>query len=230
MQKALSLLALLALGASFLVPACGNSDSDDSTPASTCTKAPQCVSGAIVNQCVPELGDIAAFTDCGNSLCALSGAVCPGGGGAGAAGTGGAGGSAQGGAGGAAGGAGGSDAGAAGQAGQAAFTYQSFAGCTFEKAVAATTTTVTGTSYTTPCLKVKAGDVVSLPGSSGHPLKGMVDNGDQPNPITVGQPASGYTSAAMITFTDKGSFGFYCQFHGSDTDTAGSMTGVVYVE
>jgi plastocyanin len=115
-------------------------------------------------------------------------------------------------------------------AGGSGFAFKDFAGCTFDTAVDATTIDVSGFKYSPACIKVKAGDMVSLPGMSGHPLAGMVTNGDQPNPISSGQPAGGYTSTVKVTFPDQGSFGFYCVFHGSDTTSGGSMTGVVYVQ
>jgi len=86
---------------------------------------------------------------------------------------------------------------------------------------------VSGTSYSPPCIKVKAGQTVTFKGSSTtHPLKGMVDHGTQPNPI-VGP----YTAASVpIAFPAEGAFGFHCTVHGGDKAPGSSgMSGAVYV-
>jgi plastocyanin len=122
--------------------------------------------------------------------------------------------------------------GTAGTGGQSSFT--DFAGCTYATATdmtAETSPTISvgpGFAYTPPCIRVKVGTMVNFKGNSGtHPLMGMVANGTQPNPITTGAP---HSADAPITFSAVGSYGFYCNNHGSDTTSGGSMVGVVYVE
>ncbi len=88
-------------------------------------------------------------------------------------------------------------------------------GCsTYTDLTAETTTTIsfpTGASpaqYSTPCIKVKAGTVLTFTGSfSSHPL--VPSGGDTPNPITAGSSGA----SASFTPTKAGTFGFHCSFH-----------------
>jgi plastocyanin len=109
--------------------------------------------------------------------------------------------------------------------------YQAFAGCTWETSVAATQVTISPpASYSPACVRVTAGSTLTIQASAMHPLEGMTKNGDSPNPIAQGQPSTGYLQDATFTFPTAGSYGFFCNVHGSDTAKGGTMTGVVYVE
>ncbi|MBI5532686.1 MAG: hypothetical protein HY898_08235 [Deltaproteobacteria bacterium] len=118
---------------------------------------------------------------------------------------------------------------AAGAAG--AGQYKAFAGCTRESAVPATQVGFAEpASYAPRCVRVSAGASLVIQASTMHPLQGMTDNGDTPNPIAEGEPSTGYLQDTTFTFPKAGSFGFFCNVHGSDTSKSGSMTGVVYVD
>jgi plastocyanin len=106
-----------------------------------------------------------------------------------------------------------------------------FAGCSPDSAVKAEHIKLSPpASYEPRCVTVAAGATVLIEADSMHPLQGMVKNGTTPNPIAQGEPKSGYTSPSSFHFPLHGAYGFYCNVHGSDTDKAGSMTGVVFVK
>ena len=105
------------------------------------------------------------------------------------------------------------------------------AGCTFATATdglsgpQTITVGVGGFKYSPPCLKVKVGTEVTWTGSSDtHPLKRFSTKGTGGSPI----PERSTESTITVTFTAKGSFGYYCGNHGGDGSTAG-MVGAVYV-
>lgn len=126
-------------------------------------------------------------------------------------------------------------AGAGGAGGSSASAFFAVASCDFataEDKTSVTAVTITfaagAPAYTPACVKVKKGTTVTFPQSSSHPLRGMVQNGTQPNPVTAAQ-ATGPTSIP-VTFTAAGSYGFHCDFHGADAAPgATGMSGAVYV-
>jgi plastocyanin len=110
-------------------------------------------------------------------------------------------------------------------------TQASFAGCTFEAAVAGSEVDIAPpVAYAPPCLRIRAGASVLIQANAMHPLQGMVKNGSTPNPIAEGEPATGWLQDTSFTFPSAGAYGFFCNVHGSDTSKPGSMVGVVYVE
>ena len=119
--------------------------------------------------------------------------------------------------------------GAAGSGGSG--QYGAFAGCTLESAVAATQVNLAPPhSYEPACIRITAGSSLTIQANAMHPLQGMTQNGDVPNPIAEDEPSTGYLQDTKLTFPNPGSFGFFCNVHGSDTSKSGSMTGVVYVQ
>lgn len=86
---------------------------------------------------------------------------------------------------------------------------------------------VSGTSYSPPCIKVKAGQTVTFKGSSTtHPLKGMVNAPARSEPHR--RPVHG--GVRPIAFPAEGAFGSHCTVHGGDKAPGSSgMSGAVYV-
>src|SRR5262245_57962594 len=87
-------------------------------------------------------------------------------------------------------------------------------------ATTGTAITITGFSYTPPCLEVIAGTTVSFDASTLHPLTRSTA-GTAGSPI----PASS-TTPQMVMFPSEGFFPFFCSVHGSET---GGMYGVIHV-
>jgi plastocyanin len=95
-----------------------------------------------------------------------------------------------------------------------------------------TTTPIdTGTTFIPPAINganftyvpanvtIKVGTEITLPAESGHPLKGVTSEVDNPIPATS-------TAPVKVTFNKVGVFTFHCQFHGSPT---GGMKGTITV-
>lgn len=117
-----------------------------------------------------------------------------------------------------------------GGASPAANDPSTFAGCSPSKAVEATTVRALDVTYDPPCIRLSQGDSLTIQASMMHPLQGMTEHGDTPNPIASNEPSTGFMQDVTVTFPDRGAFGFYCNVHGTDTSMGGTMTGVVYVE
>lgn len=117
---------------------------------------------------------------------------------------------------------------AAAGSGGGGFEYQDFAGCQFSTATDLTTSTaqiqIKGFAYDPPCVIVSVGQPVTISANNTHPLKGNVAEGTSPNPIAEGEPVSGFTTDQVFTFSEVGSYGYYCVVHVSM-----GMEGVVYV-
>ncbi|MCC6644431.1 MAG: hypothetical protein IT374_02530 [Polyangiaceae bacterium] len=136
------------------------------------------------------------------------------------------------GSGGASAGSGGASAGSGGAGGPALVPLASCDPATAEDHTGDPSTSVVIASgafaYAPPCIKVKKGASVVLPQSGSHPLRGMTKNGSQPNPIHAAEAAGPAT--LTVTFPDGGSYGYHCNFHGSDAPAGSSgMSGAVYV-
>jgi plastocyanin len=105
-----------------------------------------------------------------------------------------------------------------------------FAGCSPSKAIAASKVQAREGTYEPACVQIARGSSLTIEANMMHPLQGMTEHGDTPNPIAEGEPATGYLQDLTVSFPNPGAFGFFCNVHGSDTSAAGSMTGVVYVQ
>lgn len=77
-----------------------------------------------------------------------------------------------------------------------------------------------GNTYDHKCIRVSAGTVVTLPGSSFHPLTAASCS-------TAGGPTL-TTTGGDFTFANAGHYGYYCANHG--TDTGQFMAGLIIVE
>jgi plastocyanin len=75
-------------------------------------------------------------------------------------------------------------------------------------------------TYVPSDVTIKVGTEITLPAESGHPLKGVITEADNPIPATS-------TTPVKVKFNKVGKFTFYCQFHGTPT---GGMKGTVTVE
>jgi plastocyanin len=94
-----------------------------------------------------------------------------------------------------------------------------------------TTTPDPGNTFTPPAINganftyvpadvtIKVGTEITLPAETGHPLKGVTSEADNPIPATS-------TAPVKVTFNKVGKFTFHCQFHGTPT---GGMKGTVTV-
>jgi plastocyanin len=69
---------------------------------------------------------------------------------------------------------------------------------------------INGFTYVPANVTVKVGTEVTLPAETGHPLKGVTSEADNPIPATS-------TAPVKVTFNKVGTFTFHCQFHGSPT-------------
>ncbi len=96
----------------------------------------------------------------------------------------------------------------------------------------ATTTPIdNGTKFTPPAINgatftyvpadvtIKVGTEITLPAETGHPLKGVTSEVDNPIPALS-------TAPVKVTFNKVGKFTFHCQFHGTATT---GMKGTVTV-
>jgi plastocyanin len=80
-----------------------------------------------------------------------------------------------------------------------------------------------GNAYAPQCIVVKAGAVVTFSGDFAvHPLAPSPSVSGAANPVVD----VGAGTAASVTFSTAGSFGYHCQVHGSDD---AGMCGAVYV-
>jgi plastocyanin len=86
----------------------------------------------------------------------------------------------------------------------------------------AVTLAFSGFAYTPKCIRVHAGTVVTIPGSSLHPLRSATCSPPGPIPSTP-TPTNG-----DYTFTTAGTYGYYCNNHG--TNAGGGMAGLIVVE
>ena len=84
-------------------------------------------------------------------------------------------------------------------------------------------------TYTTPCIKVTAGTIVTFSGSfSEHPFEGgTVASNGQTTAATTGPLVGTFSTGTSKAFTmsTSGNFGYFCQFHVSF-----GMKGAIFVE
>jgi plastocyanin len=78
---------------------------------------------------------------------------------------------------------------------------------------------ISGFTYVPANVTIKVGTEITLPAETGHPLKGVTTEADNPIPATS-------TAPVKVTFNKVGTFTFHCQFHGTPT---GGMKGTVTV-
>jgi plastocyanin len=104
-------------------------------------------------------------------------------------------------------------------------------GCKLQDYVTAEGPTVTikpavGGGYTPKCLIVPHGTIVTIVGSTTHPLQGMDPLGDVQNPFfsTVG----GVTAPVTKTLDAPGQYGFFCTHHGNKLGEG--MAGAILVQ
>ena len=74
--------------------------------------------------------------------------------------------------------------------------------------------------YSPNCIRIHAGQMVTLPGGAGHPLHAATCS-PSGTPINT-------TAGGTFTFATAGNYGYYCSFHGGDTGTG--MAGLIVVE
>jgi plastocyanin len=86
--------------------------------------------------------------------------------------------------------------------------------------------TIEGKNYVPRCLKVKTGTKVTLPGTSGHPLRSAPAIGGLANPFA--SAGTGFVVAQTRQLNVAGSYGYYCTRHG-DEQTGADMGGHVLV-
>lgn len=84
---------------------------------------------------------------------------------------------------------------------------------------------IDGRGYTPACLKVKAGTVVTIAASNGHPLQGVQAAGGPVNPFLRGSEATAPETHAL---NEPGRYDYFCTRHG---DASGNgMAGTILVE
>jgi plastocyanin len=74
-------------------------------------------------------------------------------------------------------------------------------------------------TYVPADITIKVGTEITLPAESGHPLKGVTSEADNPIPESSTVPVK-------VPFNKVGKFTFFCQFHGSP---GGGMKGTITV-
>jgi len=84
---------------------------------------------------------------------------------------------------------------------------------------------VNGRGYTPKCLKVKKGTVAVFEASSEHPLQGVATAGVV-NPIF--DELGGAVQPKTVTFTQAGTFAYFCVAHGDESGAG--MSGAIMVE
>lgn len=78
-------------------------------------------------------------------------------------------------------------------------------------------------SYNPRCVKIKVGQALTIGASAAHPLrKGVLSPSDPEDP---GNPITNTTTTTTFTFSTAGTFGYYCEEHG----TAGMKAAVLVV-
>lgn len=86
------------------------------------------------------------------------------------------------------------------------------------------TVNIDGRGYSPACLKVKAGTVVTIQASNGHPLQGV--QGDGPaNPFRRGSEA---TSPETHQLNEPGRYDYFCTRHGDESGRG--MAGTILVK
>jgi plastocyanin len=117
----------------------------------------------------------------------------------------------------------GGSTGSAGSGGAGGATFMAIDPCASMTSYATGMTTITTTAdfkYSPACLKVTAGTMVTIQGSTTHPLVGLT-TGSGNSPIPPGPS----TMDQMVTFTTPGFYPFHCDLHFSI-----GMSGVVWVQ
>ena len=115
------------------------------------------------------------------------------------------------------------DAGNGGSGGASGGAFTAIAPCTDMTTYVTGMTAVMTTDafkYSPACLKVTAGTMVTIEGSTTHPLSGLA-NGSANNPI----PTGGKTAPQTVTFATAGFYPYQCDIHASI-----GMKGVVWVQ
>lgn len=80
-----------------------------------------------------------------------------------------------------------------------------------------------GFAYSPHCIRISPGTVVSIPGSSLHPLRSATCSPSDTPIAATPTPSNG-----DYTFTTPGTYGYYCNAHG--TNSGGGMAGLIIVE
>ncbi len=68
-------------------------------------------------------------------------------------------------------------------------------------------------TYEPPCVKIKPGTTVKIPGSSMHHMQAAEDPGGVVNPIRAERP---HQFDKTYTFTEPGFYGYHCTVHCRD--------------
>lgn len=84
---------------------------------------------------------------------------------------------------------------------------------------------IDGRGYSPACLKVKAGTVITIDASRGHPLQGVQKAGEPANPFLRGSEA---VSPETHPLNEPGRYDYFCTRHG-DSNGRG-MAGTILVE
>ena len=84
-------------------------------------------------------------------------------------------------------------------------------------------TTTSSFTYSPNCIRIHTGQMVTIAGSSIHPLQSATCGGAS-SPI----PTAASTTGGTYTFTTAGTYGYHCSVHGSDTGTG--MAGLIVVQ